>query len=80
MDGYAARGGSLRSGSVTGYDLLRMLGRDGKPTPLGVAFTDNGRTARSLQLTTLYDPNDESCPRSIHVQPIVQKSRHRIDK
>ncbi len=32
--------GSLHTGTVAGYELLRMLGRDGNPTPLGAAFAN----------------------------------------
>lgn len=70
--------GSLHSGSVAGYDLLRMLGRDGNPTPLGAAFADYGRAAKTLHLLAMYDPEDESYRRSIHVQLTVQESRHRM--
>lgn len=70
--------GSLHSGSVAGYDLLRMLGRDGNPTPLGAAFSDYGRAAKTLHLLAMYDPDDESYRRSIHVQLTVQESRHRM--
>jgi TnpA family transposase len=35
--------GSLHTGTVAGYELLRMLGRDGNPTPLGAAFAEYGR-------------------------------------
>ncbi|MEO8222646.1 MAG: Tn3 family transposase [Specibacter sp.] len=70
--------GSLHSGSVAGYDLLRMLGRDGNPTPLGAAFADYGRAAKTLHLLAMYDPDDESYRRSIHVQLTVQESRHRM--
>jgi len=38
--------GSLHTGTVAGYDLLRMLGRDGNPTPLGAAFAEYGRAAK----------------------------------
>lgn len=70
--------GSLHSGSVAGYDLLRMLGRDGNPTPLGAAFAEYGRAAKTLHLLAMYDPDDESYRRSIHVQLTVQESRHRM--
>jgi len=70
--------GSLHSGSVAGYDLLRMLGRDGNPTPLGAAFAEYGRAAKTLHLLAMYDPDDEGYRRSIHVQLTVQESRHRM--
>jgi len=38
--------GSLVTNQVRAYDLLRMLGREGHPTPLGQAFAEYGRTPR----------------------------------
>ncbi|WP_431031548.1 Tn3 family transposase [Plantibacter sp. RU18] len=70
--------GSLHSGTVAGYDLLRMLGRDGKPTPLGAAFAEYGRIAKTLHLLAMYDPEDETYRRQIHVQLTTQESRHRL--
>jgi TnpA family transposase len=70
--------GSLHSGTVAGYDLLRMLGRDGTPTPLGAAFAEYGRIAKTLHLLAMYDPEDETYRRQIHVQLTTQESRHRL--
>ncbi|WP_196844479.1 MULTISPECIES: Tn3 family transposase [unclassified Cryobacterium] len=70
--------GSLHNGTVAGYDLLRMLGRDGDPTPLGAAFAEYGRIAKTLHLLAMYDPEDETYRRSIHVQLTTQESRHRL--
>ncbi|GAA2279321.1 hypothetical protein GCM10010430_76630 [Kitasatospora cystarginea] len=38
--------GSLVTNQVRAYDLLRMFGRDGRPTPLGAAFAEYGRPPR----------------------------------
>ena len=38
--------GSLVTGQVRAYDLLRMFGREGRPTPLGQAFAEYGRIAK----------------------------------
>jgi hypothetical protein len=38
--------GSLTLGEVRGYDLIRMLSRDGKPTALGDAFAHYARIFR----------------------------------
>ncbi len=38
--------GSLTLGEIRGYDLIRMLSREGRPTGLGDAFTHYGRTSR----------------------------------
>jgi TnpA family transposase len=70
--------GSLHNGSVAGYDLLRMLGRDGNPTPLGASFAEYGRIAKSLHLLAMFDPDDETYRRQIHVQLTTQESRHRL--
>ena len=41
--------GSLVTNQVRAYDLLRMFGRDGHPTPLGQAFAEYGRIAKSAR-------------------------------
>jgi TnpA family transposase len=68
---------SLAMGTVRAYDLLRMLGRDGSPTPLGHALADYGKIAKTLHLLAMCDP-DESYRRTVHVQLTVQESRHRL--
>ena len=70
--------GSLHNGTVAGYDLLRMLGRDGNPTRQGAAFAEYGRIAKTLHLLAMYDPDDETYRRQIHVQLTTQESRHRL--
>ncbi len=45
--------GSLTTGTVRAYDLIRALGRDGQPTSLGQAFVDYGRIAKTLHLRAL---------------------------
>ncbi len=68
---------SLAMGTVRAYDLLRMLGRDGSPTPLGHALADYGKIAKTLHLLAMCDP-DESYRRTVHVQLTIQESRHRL--
>ena len=68
---------SLAMGTVRAYDLLRMLGRDGSPTPLGHALADYGKVAKTLHLLAMCDP-DESYRRTVHVQLTIQESRHRL--
>ena len=68
---------SLAMGPVRAYDLLRMLGRDGSPTPLGHALADYGKIAKTLHLLAICDP-DESYRRTVHVQLTIQESRHRL--
>lgn len=68
---------SLAMGTVRACDLLRMLGRDGSPTPLGQALADYGKSAKTLHLLAMCDP-DESYRRTVHVQLNTQESRHRL--
>ena len=68
---------SLATGTVRAYDLLRMLGRDGSPTPLGQALADYGKIAKTLHLLAMCDP-DEAYRRTVHTQLTVQESRHRL--
>ena len=68
---------SLATGTVRAYDLLRMLGRDGNPSPLGHAFADYGRIAKTLHLLAMCDP-DETYRRTVHTQLTIQESRHRL--
>ena len=70
--------GSLHTGTVAGYDLLRMLGRDGNPAPLGAALAEYGRAAKTLHLLAMCDPEDETYRRTVHTQLTVQESRHRL--
>lgn len=69
--------GSLHTGTVTRYDLVRMLGRDGRPSPLGAAFAEYGRAAKTLHLLAMCDPDDATYRRAVHTQLTVQESRHR---
>nr|WP_308430838.1 Tn3 family transposase [Streptomyces aurantiogriseus] len=41
--------GSIRTGAVRAYDVIRMLSRDGRPTPLGDAIAHYGRISKTLQ-------------------------------
>jgi TnpA family transposase len=70
--------GSLVTDKVRAYDLLRMLGRDGRPSPLGQAFTEYGRIAKTLHLLAFVDPVDETYRRTVHRQLTIQESRHRL--
>jgi hypothetical protein len=72
--------GSLVTSQVRAYDLLRMFGRDGHPTPLGQAFIEYGRIAKTLHLLALVDPVDGSYQRRMNRQLTVQESRHRLGR
>jgi TnpA family transposase len=50
--------GSLATGTVRAYDLMRMLSRDGHPSRLGQAFTEYGRIAKTLHLLSYIDADD----------------------
>jgi TnpA family transposase len=70
--------GSLVDGRVRAYDLLRMLSRDGNPTPLGQAFAEYGRVAKTVHLLAFIDPVDETYRRSIGRQQNMTESRHQL--
>lgn len=70
--------GSLITHQVRAYDVLKMLGRDGSPTPLGQAFTEYGRIAKTLHLLAMIDPVDDTHHRGVNAQTTVQESRHRL--
>ena len=57
-----------------------MFGRDGQPTPLGQAFIEYGRIAKTLHLLALVDPIDGSYQRRMNWQLTVQESRHRLSR
>jgi TnpA family transposase len=68
--------GSLHTGTVRAYDLLRMLNRDGKPGRLGQAFAQYGRIAKTLHLLSVID--DEGYRRTMSLQINIQEERHRL--
>jgi hypothetical protein len=70
--------GSLVTGQVRTYDLLRMFGREGRPTPLGQAFAEYGRIAKTLHLLRVVDPVDDTYRRQMNRQLTVQESRHKL--
>ena len=70
--------GSLMTHQVRAYDMLRMLGRDGHPTPLGQAFAEYGRIAITLYLLAMIDRIDDTHRRAVNTQTTVQESRHKL--
>ncbi|MFI6458633.1 transposase [Streptosporangium amethystogenes] len=70
--------GSLVTGQVRAYDLLKMFGREGRPTPLGQAFAEYGRIAKTLHLLAIVDPVDDTYRRTVNRQLTVQESRHAL--
>jgi TnpA family transposase len=70
--------GSLVTNQVRAYDLLRMFGRAGHPSPLGQAFAQYGRIDKTMHLLSLVDPVDDTYRRRMNRQLTVQESRHRL--
>jgi hypothetical protein len=60
--------GSLVTNQVRAYDLLRMFGREGHPTPLGQAFAEYGRIEKTFRLFDLVNPVDDTCRRRMNRQ------------
>jgi Tn3 transposase DDE domain len=69
--------GSLVTGTVRAYDLLRTLSRDGRPSALGQALAEYGRIAKTLHLLAYVD-TDDSYRRQIGAQLNIQESRHQL--
>ncbi|KUL48417.1 hypothetical protein ADL28_29710 [Streptomyces violaceusniger] len=72
---------SLITNQVRAYDLLRMFGREGHPTPLSAAFAEYGRIDKTMHLLALVDPVDpvdDTYRRLMNRQLTVQESRHRL--
>ena len=69
--------GSLYTGAVRAYDLMRMLSRDGRPSRLGHAFTEYGRIAKTLHLLRFIDV-DDAYRRQNSAQYNIQEGRHQL--
>ena len=65
---------SIHTGSVRAYDVVRMLQRDGHPTPLGEAIAHYGRIFKSLHILAYID--DETYRRDIKGIRNLQEGRH----
>lgn len=70
--------GSLITNQVRAYDLPRMFGREGHPTPLGAAFAQYGRIDKTMHLLAVVDPVDDTYRRLMNRQLTVRESRHRL--
>ncbi|MFV2197851.1 Tn3 family transposase [Nocardiopsis sp. LOL_012] len=68
--------GSLTTGAVRAYDLVRMISRDGRPTGLGDAFAHYGRIFKTLRLLQFL--HDESYRRMITAQLNISEGRHQL--
>ncbi|XUK64311.1 DDE transposase (plasmid) [Plantibacter sp. RU18] len=72
--------GSLVTNQVRAYDLIRMLGRENRPDPLGQAFAEYGRIAKTEHLLRVIDPVDDTYrrqmwPQSVQVPKVRMASR-----
>lgn len=68
--------GSIHTGAVRAYDVIRMLSRDGRPTPLGDAIAHYGRISKTLHILRLAD--EPGYRRQIKVQSNLQEGRHAL--
>jgi len=67
---------SIYTGTVRAYDVVRMLQRDGNPTPLGEAIASYGRIFKSLHILAYID--DETYRRDIKGVRNLQEGRHSL--
>ncbi|MCA1677540.1 MAG: Tn3 family transposase [Actinobacteria bacterium] len=65
---------SIYTGQVRAHDIIRMLQRDGNPTPLGEAIRSYGRIFKSLHTLAYLD--DEAYRRDIKAIRNLQEGRH----
>ncbi|MEV6332663.1 Tn3 family transposase [Streptomyces sp. NPDC051909] len=68
--------GSIHTGAVRAYDVIRMLSRDGRPTQLGDAIAHYGRIAKTLHILRLAD--EPRYRRQIKTQANLQEGRHAL--
>jgi TnpA family transposase len=68
--------GSLITGQVRAYDLIRMISRHGRPTGLGEAFAHYGRIFKTLHILQVL--HDESYRRMIGSQLNLHESWHAL--
>ena len=70
--------GSLVTSQVRAYDLLRMFGREGRPTRLGQAFAGYGQIAKTEHLLRVVNRVDDTYRRQVNRRLTVQESRHKL--
>lgn len=68
--------GSIHTGAVRAYDVIRMLSRDARPTPLGDAIAHYGRIAKTLHILRLAE--EPGYRRQIKSQANLQEGRHSL--
>jgi TnpA family transposase len=69
---------SIHTGAVRAHDVIRMLSRDGNPTPLGEAIAHYGRIDKSLHVLRMADEPDYR--RAIKRQGNLQEGRHALGR
>ncbi|WP_326969038.1 Tn3 family transposase [Arthrobacter sp. CG_A4] len=69
---------SIHTGAVSAYDVIRMLQRDGRPTPLGDAFAHYGRIFKTLHVLRVVQ--DEPYRREIKGMRNLQEGRHDLGR
>jgi TnpA family transposase len=67
---------SIHTGAVRAHDVIRMLSRDGNPTPLGEAIAHYGRLHKSLHVLRMADEPDYR--RTMKAQGNLQEGRHAL--
>ena len=67
---------SIYTGTVRAYDVVRILQRDGNPTPLGDAIASYGRIFKSLHILVYID--DDTYRRDIKGVRNLQEGRHSL--
>jgi TnpA family transposase len=68
--------GSIHTGAVRAHDVIRMLSRDGRPTPLGDAIAHYGRISKSLHILRMAD--EPGYRHQIKAQANLQEGRHAL--
>ncbi|APU15087.1 MULTISPECIES: Tn3 family transposase [Actinoalloteichus] len=69
---------SIHTGAVRAHDVIRMLSRDGNPTPLGEAIAHYGRIHKSLHVLRMADEPDYR--RTMKSQGNLQEGRHALGR
>ena len=67
---------SIYTSTVSAYDVVRMLQRDGRPTALGEAIATYGRIFKTLHILTIID--SEPYRRGIKGMRNLQEGRHAL--
>jgi TnpA family transposase len=71
--------GSLSTGAVRAYDLMRMMSRDGHPSRLGQGFAEYGRIPKTVHLLSFVDV-DDSYRRRTSRQLTIIEGRHQLGR